>query len=119
MLLPCRRCGVRGSSGISGAPAMLKACFIGWAMVMALPSCRAPAPRLRRCWTNRAMRRRRRGYYEVSAEPLAQGGEALAPGELTERYARRVEAQIRAAPPDWPWSHKRWKLKKSLYAACN
>jgi KDO2-lipid IV(A) lauroyltransferase len=62
-----------------------------------------------------AMRRIRRGYYEVSVEPLARGGEALAPGELTERYARRVEEQIRAAPPDWPWSHKRWKLRRSLY----
>jgi len=62
-----------------------------------------------------AMRRLRRGHYEVAIEPLAEGGEALAPGELTERYARRVEAQIRAAPPDWPWSHKRCKLKKSLY----
>jgi KDO2-lipid IV(A) lauroyltransferase len=62
-----------------------------------------------------AMRRIRRGHYEVSIEPLAEGGESLAPGELTERYARRVEAQIRAAPPDWPWSHKRWKLKRSLY----
>jgi lauroyl/myristoyl acyltransferase len=26
-----------------------------------------------------------------------------------------VEKQIRDAPPDWPWSHKRWKLKKSVY----
>ena len=42
-------------------------------------------------------------------------GEILKGGELTERYARLVEAQIRAAPPDWPWSHKRWKLKKTLY----
>lgn len=66
-----------------------------------------------------AMRRRKRGYYELAVEPLAQGGEALAPGALTERYARRVEEQLRAAPCDWPWSHKRWKLKKSLYAARN
>jgi Kdo2-lipid IVA lauroyltransferase/acyltransferase len=63
-----------------------------------------------------AMRRLQRGQYQLAVEPLADGGEALVPGELTERYARRVEAQIRAAPPDWPWSHKRWKLKKSLYA---
>ncbi|MGH8229756.1 MAG: lysophospholipid acyltransferase family protein [Steroidobacteraceae bacterium] len=61
-----------------------------------------------------AMRRLRRGRYEVVIEPLAD--EPLAPGELTERYARRVERQIRAAPADWPWSHKRWKLKRSLYA---
>jgi KDO2-lipid IV(A) lauroyltransferase len=62
-----------------------------------------------------AMRRRARGYYEMEFLPLAAAGGALAPGELTERYARVVEEQIRAAPPDWPWSHKRWRLKKSVY----
>ena len=61
------------------------------------------------------MRRTSRGYYEMAFQPLATHDEALKPGELTERYARLVEAQIRAAPPDWPWSHKRWKLKKSVY----
>jgi Kdo2-lipid IVA lauroyltransferase/acyltransferase len=62
-----------------------------------------------------AIRRTGRGCYEMECEPLAAPGEPLAPGALTEAYARRVERQIRAAPPDWPWSHKRWKLKKSLY----
>ncbi|HEY4339152.1 MAG TPA: lysophospholipid acyltransferase family protein [Steroidobacteraceae bacterium] len=62
------------------------------------------------------LRRTGRGHYAVSATPLAQAGEKLPPGALTERYARLVEAQIQAAPTDWPWSHKRWKLKKSLYA---
>lgn len=61
------------------------------------------------------MRRTSRGYYEMTFQPLATPDERLKPGELTERYARRVETQIRAAPPDWPWSHKRWKLKKSVY----
>jgi Kdo2-lipid IVA lauroyltransferase/acyltransferase len=64
-----------------------------------------------------AMRRTARGFYELEFEPLAAAGEQLPSGALTERYARRVEAQIHAAPPDWPWSHKRWKLKKSLYPA--
>jgi KDO2-lipid IV(A) lauroyltransferase len=64
-----------------------------------------------------AMRRISRGHYEMAFEPLAQPDEKLPPGELTERYARRVEQQIREAPPDWPWSHKRWKLKKSVYGA--
>ncbi len=63
-----------------------------------------------------AMRRVRRGYYEMHFVPLSGAGERLEPGELTERYVHAVEAQIRAAPADWPWSHKRWKLKKSLYA---
>jgi Kdo2-lipid IVA lauroyltransferase/acyltransferase len=61
------------------------------------------------------MRRVSRGYYEMGFEPLSSLGERLQPGELTERYARRVERQIREAPADWPWSHKRWKLKKSVY----
>jgi KDO2-lipid IV(A) lauroyltransferase len=61
------------------------------------------------------MRRVSRGHYEMGFELLSTPGEKLAPGELTERYARRVEKQIREAPADWPWSHKRWKLKKSVY----
>jgi Kdo2-lipid IVA lauroyltransferase/acyltransferase len=61
------------------------------------------------------MRRISRGHYEMAFQPLATPEEKLKPGEITERYARLVETQIRAAPPDWPWSHKRWKLKKSVY----
>ena len=61
------------------------------------------------------MRRIARGEYELHFQPLAAAGERLPAGELTERYARLVEAQIHAAPPYWPWSHKRWKLKKSVY----
>ena len=61
------------------------------------------------------MRRTARGFYEMEFKPMAAPREPLEPGELTERYARLVEEQIRAAPADWPWSHKRWKLKKSVY----
>ncbi|HXA92564.1 MAG TPA: lysophospholipid acyltransferase family protein [Steroidobacteraceae bacterium] len=61
------------------------------------------------------MRRTARGHYAVTLSPLAAPAEMLAAGELTERYVRFVEQQIRAAPADWPWSHKRWKLKRSLY----
>lgn len=64
-----------------------------------------------------ALRRTARGHYEVTFAPLSEAGERLATGEFTERYARLSEAQIRAAPPDWLWSHKRWKLKKPLYGA--
>ena len=61
------------------------------------------------------LRRTRRGHYSMSVTPLAQPGEKLPTGAVTERYAQLVQAQIQAAPADWPWSHKRWKLKKSLY----
>ena len=60
-----------------------------------------------------AMRRTARGCYEMRIEPLS--GRTLRSGALTEAYARLVEQQIHAAPADWPWSHKRWKLRKSVY----
>jgi len=62
-----------------------------------------------------AMRRTARGHYEMEFQPLASDGNVGPAGSLTERYARLVEQQIHAAPPDWPWSHKRWKLRRSLY----
>ena len=58
-----------------------------------------------------AIRRVGRGEYVAEFELLWQPGEALAPGELAERYARRVERQIHESPADWPWSHKRWRLQ--------
>jgi Kdo2-lipid IVA lauroyltransferase/acyltransferase len=61
------------------------------------------------------MRRIARGHYEMEFQPLAAAGEIGPTGALTERYARTVEQQIHAAPPDWPWSHKRWKLKRPVY----
>jgi KDO2-lipid IV(A) lauroyltransferase len=60
-------------------------------------------------------KRTERGHYEVEFARIAAAGEQLPTGEFTTRYARMVEEQIRAAPADWPWSHKRWKLKKPLY----
>lgn len=62
------------------------------------------------------MWRERRGHYAMQVVPLAAPKEPLAAGEFTERYARLVEAQIHEHPADWPWSHKRWKLKRSVYA---
>jgi KDO2-lipid IV(A) lauroyltransferase len=59
-----------------------------------------------------ALRRTKRGCYLASFELLRARGEQLAPGELTERYARRVERQIYESPADWPWSHKRWRLRR-------
>jgi len=63
------------------------------------------------------LKRTSRGHYEVDFLPIAAVGEQLPAGEFTNRYARMVEDQIRAAPADWPWSHKRWKLKKPLYGS--
>ena len=56
------------------------------------------------------MRRLARGHYEIVCEVLAPQAERVVAGEITERYARAVERQVRAAPADWLWSHRRWKL---------
>jgi Kdo2-lipid IVA lauroyltransferase/acyltransferase len=64
-----------------------------------------------------AMRRISKGRYEIEFEPLATAEEKLAPGEFTSRYAACVEREIRRAPSDWTWGHRRWKLKPSVYAS--
>jgi KDO2-lipid IV(A) lauroyltransferase len=61
------------------------------------------------------MQRRARGHYGLEFVPLNAPGERLPPGEVTERYARALEAWIRDDPAGWWWSHKRWKLKRSVY----
>jgi Kdo2-lipid IVA lauroyltransferase/acyltransferase len=58
-----------------------------------------------------ALRRVRRGYYEMRFEPLAAAGEQLGVSEFTARYAARVETLVRACPEDWAWTHRRWKLQ--------
>jgi Kdo2-lipid IVA lauroyltransferase/acyltransferase len=63
-----------------------------------------------------ALRRVRRGSYVVEFVPLAAPGEKFASGEFTARYAALVEKEIRAAPGDWTWGHRRWKLKRGVYA---
>ena len=62
-----------------------------------------------------AMRRIRRGYYEVDLRALWDGREATLPNTVTERYARACEADVLESPADWLWSYRRWRLKKPLY----
>lgn len=58
------------------------------------------------------MKRLARGRYRMSFEQLYDGEEAVAPNEITERYVRCLEAEIRACPELWMWSHRRWKRKR-------
>lgn len=59
-----------------------------------------------------AMRRVARGHYEVSFDPLCEGGEDIAPGALLDRYAAAVESLTRENPPDWLWNYRRWKVQR-------
>ena len=64
-----------------------------------------------------AMRRIRRGHYEVEFKPLWDAREATEPNAVTERYARACEIDVLKSPADWLWSYRRWRLKKPLYGA--
>jgi KDO2-lipid IV(A) lauroyltransferase len=64
-----------------------------------------------------AMRRIRRGFYEVELKHLWDGRESMEPYAVTERYARACEIDVLASPADWLWSYRRWRLKKPLYSA--
>ena len=59
------------------------------------------------------MNRLRRGRYEMSFELIYDGKEEVAEYEITQRYVRMLEAEIRRRPELWMWSHRRWKHKRN------
>ena len=56
------------------------------------------------------IQRERRGYYSLKLSVLAENVGQLPDGEITRRYAKKLESIIRQNPANWLWSHKRWKL---------
>jgi KDO2-lipid IV(A) lauroyltransferase len=60
-----------------------------------------------------AMRRVDKGHYSVRlhvlVEPPYEDDTDL---QVIERYARRLELEIRESPPDWLWVHNKWKYPK-------
>jgi KDO2-lipid IV(A) lauroyltransferase len=62
------------------------------------------------------IRRVRRGYYEVTFTELPDGRAAKgAPAgtfPITEAFARQLEADMRASPEQYLWTHRRWKHKR-------
>ena len=56
-----------------------------------------------------AMKRIKRGYYEVSFVPIGAPPYEKDNLSLLTRYVEEAELLIREQPADWLWSHKRWK----------
>jgi KDO2-lipid IV(A) lauroyltransferase len=60
-----------------------------------------------------AMRRTSKGHYSVRlhvlVEPPYEVSDEL---DVVERYARRLEAEIRSNPADWLWVHNKWKYPR-------
>jgi len=57
-----------------------------------------------------AIRRVKRGFYELNLSIITDDPSSLADGEITRQYANKMESLIREDPANWLWSHKRWKL---------
>ncbi|NNK87462.1 MAG: lysophospholipid acyltransferase family protein [Flavobacteriaceae bacterium] len=55
----------------------------------------------------------KRGYYEVEIITLADDPQSYPDFEITEKFTRALEEQIRNAPEYYLWTHKRWKHRKS------
>lgn len=60
-----------------------------------------------------AVRRAGRGRYQVMFERKWDNARDAAPGEITRAYVAFLEAELRAQPDNWLWSHRRWKHKRS------
>ncbi len=53
-----------------------------------------------------------RGCYVTEFHLITDKPAETTDGEITEQYARMLEANIRQQPELWLWSHNRWRLKK-------
>jgi KDO2-lipid IV(A) lauroyltransferase len=59
-----------------------------------------------------SIRRPSRGKFVAQYEMIADSPRSLADGEVVERFARRLEADIIAQPEIWLWTHRRWKATR-------
>lgn len=53
----------------------------------------------------------KRGYYEVVGSTIEVNPKESVDGEITTRFMKTLETQLKEKPEDWLWSHKRWKHK--------
>lgn len=61
-----------------------------------------------------AVKRLRRGYYEIDAQHLFEHPATEPTGHITEVHTRCLEKDIKEMPETWLWSHRRWKYKRPV-----
>src|SRR6056297_80651 len=60
-----------------------------------------------------AVRKKKRGLYQIEFQVLFENAKDTAHGEVTEAYSKALEIIIQEKPELWLWSHKRWKYTKN------
>jgi KDO2-lipid IV(A) lauroyltransferase len=56
-----------------------------------------------------AVKKIKRGYYEIELKLITEDPQKMNYGEITEAHTRLLEKEIIENPANWLWSHKRWK----------
>jgi len=59
-----------------------------------------------------SIRKQKRGFYVMHIREITKNPEAEPEQEITRKYARLLEEEIKAAPQNWLWSHRRWKWQR-------
>lgn len=52
------------------------------------------------------------GFYNITFETLEENPKESTDGEITKKFFKRLEKQIKEDPNNYLWSHNRWKHKK-------
>ena len=63
-----------------------------------------------------SVKRKKRGFYQISAKTLFEEPKNTEVGEITEAHTRELEQDILKQPETWLWSHRRWKHKRPAVA---
>jgi len=58
------------------------------------------------------VKKKKRGYYTIRLETMAENAGDLESGRLVRMFAHRLEKAIQEQPAYWLWSHRRWKHKR-------
>jgi KDO2-lipid IV(A) lauroyltransferase len=61
-----------------------------------------------------AIKRVKRGYYDIQIDELVARPSEMEPGEIVSLFFKKLEQDICDIPETWLWSHRRWKHKRSI-----
>jgi len=60
------------------------------------------------------LEKKKRGFYEATIEPLAENPKDVKDYEITDDFLQRIEAQVKANPAHYLWTHNRFKHKDKV-----